>query len=150
MRCYDIENIKIIGSRDLTQEFNTMPIYEYECSECGRFEVVQKVDEKPVNKNPDCTRTDCPCKAERVMSAPSFHLKGTGWYKTDYKPSGTAGTAKSSGSNANDSSKETKSSPSDSGSDSSTASSSSDTGDKSKKALKTTGGGGCGSGCGCH
>ena len=124
-----------------------MPIYEYECSECGRFEMVQKVDEKPVNKNPDCSRKDCPCKAERVMSAPSFHLKGTGWYKTDYKPSGTAGTATSSGSTTTDSSKETKSSSSDSGS---SEAGSSDAGDKTKKTLKTSGSGGCGSGCGCH
>jgi putative FmdB family regulatory protein len=123
-----------------------MPIYEYECSECGRFEVVQKVDEKPVNKNPDCKNKDCPCKAERVMSAPSFHLKGTGWYKTDYKPSGSAGTATSSG-NSTSSSKDTKSSSSDSGK---SEAASTDAGDKPKKALKTTGGGGCGSGCGCH
>lgn len=119
-----------------------MPIYEYECSKCGRFEVVQKVSDQPATKNPECCQKDCPNTAQRLMSAPSFHLKGTGWYKTDYKPSGTAGTATSS-------SKSTGTTESASSS-SAGESASSEGGDKVKTSLKTTGGGGCGSGCGCH
>ena len=129
-----------------------MPIYEYECPKCGRFEVVQKVSDKPLTKDPECCRNDCPNKAERQISAAAFHLKGTGWYKTDYKSSGTAGTATSSSS-----SNQASSAPSDSSSDGDAGSSSSDTGsdakggNKKKKSLKTSGGGGgCGSGCGCH
>jgi putative FmdB family regulatory protein len=120
-----------------------MPIYEYECPKCGRFEVVQKVSDNPLKKNPDCCEKDCPNKAERLISAAAFHLKGSGWYKTDYKPSGSAGTASSS------TSKSTSESSKASDSGSSDAAS---TDAKPKKALKTTGGGGggCGSGCGCH
>lgn len=113
-----------------------MPIYEYECPKCGVFEVVQKVTDKPLKANPDCTEKNCPCKAKRILSASAFHLKGTGWYKTDYA---------SSSSSSSSSSKPSKSSAS-----SSESSSSSD--DSSKKGKKNSGGGGggCGSGCGCH
>jgi len=124
-----------------------MPIYEYECSKCGRFEVVQKVADQPATKNPECCQKDCPNSAERVMSAPSFHLKGTGWYKTDYKPSGSAGTANSSASNSNTKAEGSAESAS---SSTSTEGASSEATDKTKTALKTSGGGGCGSGCGCH
>lgn len=111
-----------------------MPIYEYECPKCGVFEVVQKATDKPLKANPDCTEKDCPCKAKRILSASAFHLKGTGWYKTDYASSSSSGSAKSS--------KGTTSST-----ESSSAGSSSD--DSTKKTKKGSGGG-CGSGCGCH
>ena len=115
-----------------------MPIYEYECPKCGVFEVVQKVTDKPVKANPDCTEKNCPCKAKRILSASAFHLKGTGWYKTDY--------ASSSSSGSSGSSKSSKSAAS------STESSSSSTppAESPKKGKKGSGGGGCGSGCGCH
>ena len=85
-----------------------MPIYEYDCPKCGRFEVVQKFSDKPLKCNPDCTEKKCPKKAERVMSASAFHLKGTGWYKTDYatKP---APPTKSSSTPASDSKPSTES-----------------------------------------
>lgn len=111
-----------------------MPIYEYECPKCGVFEVVQKATDKPLKANPDCTEKDCPRKAKRILSASAFHLKGTGWYKTDYASSSSSGSAKSS--------KGTTSS-----SESSSPASSSD--DSTKKTKKGSGGG-CGSGCGCH
>jgi len=57
-----------------------MPIYEYQCQECGKqIEVIQKHDEKP----PKCAR--CGTEMKKLMSDTSFILKGTGWYKTDYK-----------------------------------------------------------------
>ncbi len=58
-----------------------MPIYEYECSACdiGVFEVVQKMSDEPVKVCPRCGAS-----VKRVMSLSSFHLKGSGWYKTDY------------------------------------------------------------------
>ena len=59
-----------------------MPIYEYHCTSCGKnMEIVQKISEAPKKKCPECGG-----KLEKLMSATSFALKGTGWYKTDYAP----------------------------------------------------------------
>jgi len=57
-----------------------MPIYEYECSKCGRVdEVLQKFSDKPLVKCRHCSG-----KLHKLISHSSFHLKGTGWYITDY------------------------------------------------------------------
>ncbi|MBW2407020.1 MAG: zinc ribbon domain-containing protein [Deltaproteobacteria bacterium] len=57
-----------------------MPIYEYECSKCGRIdEVIQKFSDKPLAKCKHCSG-----KLHKLVSQSSFHLKGTGWYITDY------------------------------------------------------------------
>jgi len=57
-----------------------MPIYEYECVKCGKVdEVIQKFSDKPFSK---CKR--CSGKLHKLISHSSFHLKGTGWYATDY------------------------------------------------------------------
>ena len=63
-----------------------MPIYEYECEKCGTIdEVLQKITDKPLRKCMHCSG-----KLHKLVSQSSFHLKGTGWYATDYagkKPS---------------------------------------------------------------
>jgi putative FmdB family regulatory protein len=57
-----------------------MPIYEYQCTKCGkRFEYMQKMSDPPMKK---CEA--CGGKLEKQISAAGFQLKGTGWYKTDY------------------------------------------------------------------
>ena len=57
-----------------------MPIYEYQCSKCGHIqEVLQKVSERPLTKCAQCSG-----KMHKLISQSSFHLKGTGWYVTDY------------------------------------------------------------------
>ena len=57
-----------------------MPIYEYECSKCGRIdEIIQKFSDKPLTKCRHCSG-----KLHKLISQSSFHLKGTGWYITDY------------------------------------------------------------------
>ena len=57
-----------------------MPIYEYECDQCGRIEeAIQKFSDKPLAKCGQCSG-----KLHRLISQSSFHLKGTGWYVTDY------------------------------------------------------------------
>lgn len=62
-----------------------MPIYEYRCAACGHeLEALQKVSDAPLRKCPDCGKQ----KLERLMSAPSFRLKGSGWYETDFKSDG--------------------------------------------------------------
>jgi putative FmdB family regulatory protein len=62
-----------------------MPLYEYECRKCHhRFEVIQKVSDRPVRKCPKCGKTG----VEKLLSAPAVHFKGTGWYVTDYAGKG--------------------------------------------------------------
>lgn len=57
-----------------------MPIYEYECTKCGRIrEVLQKFSEKPLK-----TCEHCSGRLQKLVSQSTFHLKGTGWYVTDY------------------------------------------------------------------
>ncbi len=62
-----------------------MPIYEYGCAACGHeVEIWQKISEKPKRKCPHCGAM----KLERLISNTSFHLKGSGWYVTDYANKG--------------------------------------------------------------
>ena len=68
-------------------EVAPLPLYEYQCPKCGRFELIQKTSE---------TLSSCPtCGSEvqKLLSAPAIQFKGTGWYITDYarKPEGKGG-----------------------------------------------------------
>ena len=57
-----------------------MPIYEYECTKCGEVEeVFQKFSDKPLKKCRHCSG-----KLHKLISHSTFHLKGSGWYVTDY------------------------------------------------------------------
>ena len=57
-----------------------MPIYEYECESCGDvMEHWQKLSDPPMTACPSCSG-----KVHKVISQTSFHLKGSGWYVTDY------------------------------------------------------------------
>ena len=59
-----------------------MPIYEYKCSKCEhQFEVIQKFSDNPVKSCPECNEKS----VKKLVSAPSFRLKGGGWYETDFK-----------------------------------------------------------------
>jgi putative FmdB family regulatory protein len=59
-----------------------MPFYEYECPHCGYDEeVLQKINDKPLTKCPSCGKKGL----KKLMSAPVFRLKGSGWYETDFK-----------------------------------------------------------------
>jgi putative FmdB family regulatory protein len=59
-----------------------MPIYEYQCQACGhQLEVLQKVSDAPLKKCPECGKP----RLQKLLSAPSFRLKGGGWYETDFK-----------------------------------------------------------------
>ena len=62
-----------------------MPIYEYRCAACGHtLEALQKLADSPLKKCPECKKQSL----KRLMSAPSFRLKGGGWYETDFKSDG--------------------------------------------------------------
>jgi len=57
-----------------------MPIYEYECEDCGHHcEVIQKFNDVPLSACPACSGT-----MHKLVSQTSFILKGSGWYATDY------------------------------------------------------------------
>jgi putative FmdB family regulatory protein len=59
-----------------------MPFYEYQCTNCGHHEeALQKVSDKPLKKCPNCGKNGL----RKLMSAPVFRLKGSGWYETDFK-----------------------------------------------------------------
>jgi putative FmdB family regulatory protein len=48
-----------------------MPIYEYDCPRCGRFDVIQKMAARPLK-----THDTCGSKVTRALSAGSFVVKG--------------------------------------------------------------------------
>ena len=59
-----------------------MPIYEYQCEKCGfHFDKLQNLREPPLEKCPECKVS----ALKKLVSAPSFKLKGSGWYETDFK-----------------------------------------------------------------
>ena len=82
-----------------------MPIYEYECSKCGKtIEVIQKMSDKPLKKHEGCGGT-----LTKLISASGFQFKGTGWYVTDYARKGTdKGSSSNSGETKESSSNEKK------------------------------------------
>ena len=59
-----------------------MPFYEYQCSACGaQVEVLQKISDAPLRKCSECGKN----QLKKLVSAPVFRLKGSGWYETDFK-----------------------------------------------------------------
>jgi len=59
-----------------------MPIYEYQCAECGfQKEVIQKISDEPLTICPQCGKP----AMKKMVSAAAFRLKGGGWYETDFK-----------------------------------------------------------------
>ena len=89
-----------------------MPIYEYECEKCGTVEeIFQKFSDRPLKKCDHCSG-----KLHKLISQSSFHLKGTGWYATDYAGKKSGASASSKVKEKSDSSaKETKAPSSDTG-----------------------------------
>ncbi|MFL2931242.1 MAG: FmdB family zinc ribbon protein [bacterium] len=62
-----------------------MPIYEYVCLNCDHeLEIVQKITAGSLRKCPSCKAL----KLRRKISRSAFHLKGDGWYVTDYAKNG--------------------------------------------------------------
>ena len=77
-----------------------MPIYDYKCSECEhQIELIQKISDDPKTVCPKCNKKSL----KKLISAPSFRLKGGGWYETDFK------TGKKKNISSNQSSKSDKS-----------------------------------------
>lgn len=97
-----------------------MPIYEYQCQECGhKLEKLQKSSDDPLKDCPACDRPSL----GKLVSAAAFRLKGGGWYETDFK------TGKKKNVSDGDSSSSDSSSGDSSSSEKSGADSSSNSGD---------------------
>lgn len=70
-----------------------MPIYEYQCAACGRIvEKWQNLSEAPLTICPQCGGG-----LNKLISACAFHLKGSGWYVTDYAGKGQAADSSGNG-----------------------------------------------------
>jgi putative FmdB family regulatory protein len=68
-----------------------LPLYEYQCPKCGRFELIRKFSDETVTKCPTCGSD-----VQKLLSAPAIQFKGTGWYVTDYaRKDGKSGTGDS-------------------------------------------------------
>ncbi len=81
-----------------------MPIYEYRCLDCGhQFELMQKFSDPPAE-----TCTSCSGTLQKLISRSAFHLKGSGWYVTDYGRNGSAN-SKAESSNGSTENSDTKS-----------------------------------------
>ena len=118
-----------------------MPIYEYRCEACGhKLEALQKLSDSPLTDCPVCGKS----RLSKLVTAAGFQLKGSGWYATDFKGSGSkpaaktgsgeSAPAKSNGGGAEAKAEAKSESKVEAKSDSGTA----------------TGGGGCGGACSCH
>ncbi len=63
-----------------------MPIYEYQCQKCREVtEAMQKFSDSPLTQCPSCHG-----ELKKMISHSSFHLKGSGWYVTDYSRKGAS------------------------------------------------------------
>lgn len=63
-----------------------MPFYEYRCNTCGHeFEAMQKMRDAALTDCPECGNATL----IKLISAAGFRLKGSGWYETDFKNSGS-------------------------------------------------------------
>ena len=105
-----------------------MPIYEYRCQDCSQeFERMQRFSDPPVDTCPKCSGP-----VQRLISRSAFHLKGSGWYATDYGRNGSSKAETSAKGDTESSSKGSESSPSES-----TSSPSESTSAKSSEAKST-------------
>lgn len=87
-----------------------MPLYEYQCHQCGKkFEVIEKFSDKPLT-----VHADCGGEVERLISAPSLQFKGSGWYVTDYGKGNSRPAGDSNGKHAKNESSNGESSKSES------------------------------------
>ena len=97
-----------------------MPLYEYQCRSCGHtLEVIQRLSDPPLAT---CER--CRGDLKKLISAPAFQFKGSGWYATDYADKGKGGKDTGEAKTKDSAKSDSKDSASDSSSKSSESSSS--------------------------
>jgi putative FmdB family regulatory protein len=56
-----------------------VPLYEYQCDQCGCFEIIRKFSDPPLSGCPTCGK-----EVQKLFSSPAIQFKGSGWYVTDY------------------------------------------------------------------
>ncbi len=124
-----VANVQALQLRVLRFAESAMPIYAYKCAECSHeLDVIRKVSDAPLTDCPNCGR---PALVKQITAA-GFHLKGAGWYVTDFRDGGTG--------KKKDAEKPDEKARTDQASDSNTgtkADSKSDTGGDPKTATKT-------------
>lgn len=114
-----------------------MPTYDYQCKKCDfEFERDQRITADPIKTCPKCKSR----RAERLLSAPRFILKGGGWYADGYGSSGAKKSADDSASGDASASK-SDSTGSDKSTDSSTGKTSKKTSADSASSSKKASGG---------
>jgi putative FmdB family regulatory protein len=89
-----------------------VPLYEYQCGQCGRFELIQKFSDPALQACPTCGGA-----VQKLLSAPAIQFKGSGWYVNDYakKSSGKEGEGKAPGDTSSSASSGDKAGPKDAG-----------------------------------
>ncbi|GGO30218.1 hypothetical protein GCM10010116_60550 [Microbispora rosea subsp. aerata] len=101
-----------------------MPTYQYACTACGeQLEAVQKFSDDPLTECPSCQG-----KLRKVFSAVGIVFKGSGFYRTDNRSSGSSTSTSSTTSSSKSSGDSGKKEPAASTSSSSTSSSSTSSG----------------------
>lgn len=105
-----------------------MPLYEYECPQCGLFERMQKFSDPILKACPTCKK-----RVEKLISAPAIQFKGTGWYVTDYSGKSSGGKDRDAKASESKSSDDKGKSAEKSGSDAKKPSTSKKSTDSSKK-----------------
>jgi putative FmdB family regulatory protein len=120
-----------------------MPIYEYRCEACGhKLEALQKLSDSPLTDCPVCGKS----RLSKLVTAAGFQLKGSGWYATDFKGSGSKPAAKTgSGESA-----PAKSNGGGAGAEAKAEAKSEGKVEAKSDSGTATGGGGCGGACSCH
>ncbi len=63
-----------------------MPFYEYQCEKCSE---IYEIFVRNGDKMPDVCEI-CGGRLHKIISVSSFHLKGSGWYITDYSKKNTS------------------------------------------------------------
>jgi putative FmdB family regulatory protein len=74
---------------------SNVPLYEYSCARCGRFEVIRRFSDDALTKCPTCGG-----EIQKLFSAPAIQFKGSGWYVTDYARKSGAGGGEAAGGEA--------------------------------------------------
>ncbi len=119
-----------------------MPIYAYKCGSCGHAkDVLQKLSDPPLAVCPACGAA----AFSKQLTTAGFHLKGSGWYATDFKGGSSAVPAAADGAKPADEAGTGAGKPADGGAKPADAASAAAKPDSPAKAA-----GGCGGGCACH
>jgi putative FmdB family regulatory protein len=70
-----------------------VPTYGYRCTKCGnQFEVFQRMSDEPIQTCPNCQG-----EVTKILYPSGVVFKGSGYYSTDYRGSGSSASSNGSG-----------------------------------------------------